>query len=507
MSVVTTPTGPTEVKSSTATLKEDLLALMSGRISVVILGFVLQIINRRLLGPTLVGVWNYIEIIRDQLNSFSLGVAASAERQMPILRGQGRLRDEEELRSLTLTYLVVEGVIVGVAYLPYWYVTRHNTADLRIGMALIPLLLVIARVLWFYRLILPNMKAFRTFAWTSTALYVINFLMPLYILVGGLYGVFIGLIANGLLSIGLYWISMRARLPLHWYFSPRKIAQLLPIGMPLALFGFMSTLMERLDALMVSAFMGTTSLGLYYFGPQLATSISNLPKIVAHVAYPNFLESYGRNGPQALLPQANRYMRLSMYVMVPVIVSGAYFSTEFVVRILLPGFTPGLGAIQVSILTVVFWQIDFLATQILLVCGRVWALIAITTTATALLGGLIGMVLSNQPSLTAVAWAVVVTRLLEAVTMALTAYRTISSSAQDQRRELGGLILTGCLWIALIVGIDELVPTPVVGPTIMALAASVAVREGLFILGMLTFLVVFQRPILRTCWVQILHTA
>src|SRR6185312_1996580 len=66
--------------------------------------FVLAIILRALLGPARTGIWNLVEVWRQQLSSLSLGTSAAADRDMPELRGQGRTREESLARSVAFTF-------------------------------------------------------------------------------------------------------------------------------------------------------------------------------------------------------------------------------------------------------------------------------------------------------------------------------------------------------------------------------------------------------------------
>ena len=82
--------------------------------------FVLGVIIRAILGPARTGVWNLVEVWRQQLSSFSLGTSAAADRDMPELRAQGRVAEESLVRSVAFTFTMGEAAAVAIGFWAYW---------------------------------------------------------------------------------------------------------------------------------------------------------------------------------------------------------------------------------------------------------------------------------------------------------------------------------------------------------------------------------------------------
>ena len=64
--------------------------------------FVLSVALRAILGPAKTGVWNLVDVWRQQLSAISLGASQSADRDMPMLRARSQHAEEAEVRSVAL---------------------------------------------------------------------------------------------------------------------------------------------------------------------------------------------------------------------------------------------------------------------------------------------------------------------------------------------------------------------------------------------------------------------
>ena len=135
------------------------------------------------------GTWNYVDVMTTQLSSVTLGVHYAADRLMPIARARGETDEERRLQSLTMSYLIVEGLALAAGY-GVWLWARHRSygAAVLIGLALVPYLLLMNRVQTGYQVIVKNRKAFVVFASLKVWLWVINASMTLFILAGGVGG-------------------------------------------------------------------------------------------------------------------------------------------------------------------------------------------------------------------------------------------------------------------------------------------------------------------------------
>src|SRR5437879_3143921 len=143
------------------------------------------------------GIWNYVDVVTAQLSSVTLGVHNTADRLMPIARARGEADRERHVQSVTMSYLVAEALILMVGY-GVWLWARRRSYDpvLLIGLALVPYLTLMNRLQTGYQVIIKNRKAFSVFASLRVWLWLINATMVLFVLLGGVRGVYVGLLVR-----------------------------------------------------------------------------------------------------------------------------------------------------------------------------------------------------------------------------------------------------------------------------------------------------------------------
>lgn len=423
--------------------------------------FVLSIVMRSLLGPARAGIWNLVQVWQDQLLNLTLGVHWVADREMPVLRAQGRTREEDEIRGITFTYLLAEAGALAIGFWVYWLVARgHWSSDEAFGLALVPVLATLNTVQFAYQLFLKNKKAFELFAWTNVVASVLDWAMVGYVLLGGLRLLLAGLVISAALrAVGYVLIVRRTgtfRIPL--VVNRKLLKPLLTFGIPLSIWNLGNSLMLRLDSLVVGSALGTTALGLYFLGPQLANSLASLPTALSVISYPNMMESFGRRGVAGLEPHLRRYTEVTMLVVAPLTAAIGVFGLEVLVNVFLPAFRPGLAAMRVAVLTLLFWQAGAVFVQTLTAMKRVAVLIAVTFAAVGVQVAVIGA--GALSGLTAV-WAAASAVAGQAVFVVLAIW-ACCALLRIERSEIwrfwARLPIAGAAYLGLLLALDRLPP-------------------------------------------------
>jgi len=479
-----------------SSLARDFVALTRSSVLVRIGGFALSIINRRLLGPSAMGTWNYVDVMTTQLSSVTLGVHYAADRLMPIARARGETDEERRLQSLTMSYLIVEGLALAAGY-GVWLWARHRSygAAVLIGLALVPYLLLMNRVQTGYQVIVKNRKAFVVFASLKVWLWVINASMTLFILAGGVGGVYVGLLVTSTAVTVLHWWMVRRHriFEFRWRVRLGELKATLGFGVAMGVWGLLFSLLQRGDSLFISATLGTTALGLYYLGPQLAATVAEIPTAVSVISYPNLMEVLGRDGLAAVVPAAHRYTRLQVFAVLPLAVSLAYFSIEFLISYFLPAFRPGIEPVRISLLTVLFWQAGGIYGQIVYATKRIVPLIAIAAASlAAVAAALYWQARAGTPTLAGVAWTIVAGHSLYFVLVLTVSYWLVYGRLRDGVRERLPVLAAPLVAVALMRTITTLTG-PLNGASWIADLAKGAGQETLFLVCGLALLWVGDR--------------
>lgn len=448
-------------RQSTSSVGRFMAFLSGGRLLQQVGSFAVGMVLRGLLGPTKVGVWNLVEVWRQQLAAASLGMQAAADREMPMLRGQGRWRDEAEMRWSTFTFSILESIVIAIAFWIYWLLERDSmSAGEELGLGLVPLLALIGSVVSAYELFLKNRKYFDVWAALSLGLFFIEWSALLWVLVGGLEALLIGMLVGWTLRLAIYaYVVKRMNLfSIRFRLQRRLIRPMLAFGLPLSIWGFVYTLGQRVDSLVIGTALGTKALALYFIGPQIAASLSTIPTTLATISYPNLMESYGRDGARTLEPHVRRYQQ-AMLVIAPLLAGLGVFGAQFLVEQFLPSFADGLPATKTVIAALVFSSSSLLSLQILYATKRIRQLVLLTALALGTqISILAGGALAGGLTLEAAAWSSLIGQAVFAIGSLVASARLAGVDRAAAVAFWGRLPLGWAAFIALLFAVDAAMP-------------------------------------------------
>lgn len=461
--------------------------------------FVFGVLIRGLLGPTRVGIWNYVDAWRQQLAGATFGLHYAADRDMPMLRAQGRTREEDELRWLTFTWVIFEALVLAVAFWAYWLVGYGTFAgDAALGLFLVPVLATLTSVVGSYDQFLIVRKHFELRAWLSIGLFLLDWILLLFVWLGGLRALLWGLVLTWALRVLLYAVVIRRKNLFSVRFTlgrirPGIVGPLLRFGFPVSIFSTLLALSQRLDSLVIGSALGATQLGLYYLGPQMAGSLASLPNMLSVVSYPNLMETYGREGMASLKAHIERFQH-AMLLLAPAVSACGVFAVQFLVEVFLPAFRPGLEAMKIVVVTVVFTQTSLLSLQIFLATKRIGLLLTATVASLAVQGAVVGVGAVTGLTIVIVAWSSVVGQGTFAFLSLAGSARLAGVTRAEALRFWARLPIAWVAFGALMLGVDALFPSV---HDFGRNAAQFAAKLGLFAVGALALISVLDRDALR----------
>jgi O-antigen/teichoic acid export membrane protein len=443
--------------------------------------FCLGVIIRAILGPARTGIWNLVEVWRQQLSSFSLGTSAAADRDMPELRSKGRLAEESLVRSVAFTFTMGEAAAVAVGFWAYWAIAHENfSAPEALGLALVPLMAALTSYVSLYQLFLKNLKQFPLYASLLMLQALVDWSALLFVVIGGLPLLFVGMVAGWILRAAIHYAAVRRRRLFRLKLTmPRQVLfPMLRFGISITVWSVISQLMLRLDSLVVGLAIGTTALGLYYLGPQVAAAAAALPLSLSVIAWPNLMETFGRTGASGLEDHLERYVRPVGLVVSPLATALAFFGLTVVVHGFLPRFGPGLGAMKVYVLTVMFVHVGSLLHQTLVALKRIRLLVALTAAALATEAAVLGVGALVGLTRNWAAWSAVIGQAMLSLLMLVASCRLLHVSRENLMRFWVRVPVGWIALVALIFAVDGLAPTP---HGLLAAAATAAGELAVFV--------------------------
>ena len=236
-----------------------------------------------LLGPTKYGVLSGLQLIPTWGNYLHLGVNYGLERETCLGISKGNLEDTRLFRSSAFRFVFIMSSLGAVVI---WLFTFYQSEQYPI--VILWGFRVFALVMFFQNLQLTITSIARTenlFNLISKGqilkgvIVAISDILLVYLF--GLYGLFISLFITSL-TVFLYFLHPT------FIFLKLKICyihlkNMLKIGVPLLISGFLITFQNSIDKIMILSFLNVEQLGLYSLGIQLVSYIYLIPHQIAWV--------------------------------------------------------------------------------------------------------------------------------------------------------------------------------------------------------------------------------
>jgi len=337
-----------------------LIQRYSSALMVQLSGFVVGMVVSKILGPEMLGYWGIFHIITGYYSYANLGATNGLTRSLGIALGQ---KKENEIKNiigaahaihLTLPLLITFGlVIVGIFLKP-----PYNW------------IVIFAGIVGFVTLyeetlkrILSSFEKHKIIASLSLYQSIISILVVIPLVY--FFNIQGRIIAALLIAIFIFVATLK-KLPikLSISFNKQLIRELIIVGFPIAMAGFLAANFFLVDRLVITRFLSVEQLGMYVFAFYLVTVVKSVKTIIASILYQRQNIVFGEDGPQ----RTRRLLIISK--------SAAYFTTDltgvlsgymliifaFSVKYLLPEYIEAIPLTFVIVFSQVLGSINVLNT-------------------------------------------------------------------------------------------------------------------------------------------------
>jgi O-antigen/teichoic acid export membrane protein len=298
------------------------------------------------LGPVVWGYWFLLNLILQYGMLVHLGAVNGMNREVPAAMGRGDVSEAETLRRSAFGFLIVSylvaALLLGVTAVFYGDVVP--LAD--VGSALVLLAAQQA-----YQFALTSLKARTAFGSVSRIQFASALLHPIIVLpatwLWGLPGFILGqAVAYGCLG----WVAARGTQGMYRpLFDWSRAKRLIGIGFPIMLVGVVYALFATADRWVVVTFMGGEALGHYALAIMAMGAVGLLPQVIGQQIYPRMAFAWaGRGDPSELRDLVARQRTMTLAATAAVCVPLAT-AAPWLIRTYLPAFTPGIGALLVTL--------------------------------------------------------------------------------------------------------------------------------------------------------------
>lgn len=337
-----------------------------------------------ILGPTIWGAWYLLNLVLRYGSLVHLGSTNGMNRELPAALGRGSELEATRVQRSSLGFVVasmtVAGVVIllGNSLLPQPFQLRH----------LLPTVLLLA----FHQLHgfgITALRARTRFVAISKVQAVSALLFPALCipgaLLGGLTGFLMGQVATYLVLTAMIGLSQPGlfRMEFDWPESLRLIR----IGFPIMMVGVTHTFFSTIDRWIVVASMGNTALGHYSMAILALNTVQLVPRVFAQQIYPRMAFDWAKHqDPGQLLMHGRRQARLAFGAAAFIALPAAIIA-PWAIRTFLPDYTPGIGALLVSLVVPAVTVIGQGFGNILNIINRQRIYLTVIVVGTAVSGG------------------------------------------------------------------------------------------------------------------------
>jgi O-antigen/teichoic acid export membrane protein len=246
----------------------------------------------RWLGPTTLGMWQFIQIFERYSSYASLGTRSAMSRKVPYLRGKGSVRESESILNNAFAANFIGTVIYSIAVFAYSFLVEESQE----ANALASYAVVILLSSWF---------GFNSVVFMSLGQYTdINrieiaeiFIATLSVIAFsyfyGIYGIIFGFFLSRLIAFAL----SSHRLWDHFKFEVdcKILMELIRTGIPMMIISILVTTMAVADRILIASMLSREMLGMYGVANVGIYVIRTASTSIGQLFLVKFSEMHGQN--------------------------------------------------------------------------------------------------------------------------------------------------------------------------------------------------------------------
>lgn len=332
----------------------------SGSLFVYLSAFVVGMAVSKMLGPEMLGYWGIFHIITAYYSYANLGATNGLTRELGIALGRN---DKEKIHKVTGSAHAIQLLLPGLATICLVIYGLFLSSPLN-------LVFIAAGIAGFILLyeetlsrIINSFEKHKILAGINIWRSIISFLIVIpLVYIGGLQGRIFAALLLG--TVMLFITLNKLPLKLNLSFDKQAIGDLIRVGFPIAMAGFLTANFYLVDRLVITKFLTLKELGYYVFAFYLVTVIKSIKQTIAGILYQRQNIVFGEDGES----KQRRLFLISR--------SAAFFTTDltgvisglllivfsFAVKYFLPEYTAAIPLTYVIVFSQVMGSINVLNT-------------------------------------------------------------------------------------------------------------------------------------------------
>lgn len=342
------------------------------------LGFFTAIIMRRSLNPEEMGIWSTAMMIMSYMGYVELGIRSNIIYRVPILKGQGKKHEIDNLQNLIFTYLTIAVGSIALILALYTIIARNSLRPLLFaGLLGVSVIICGERVFANYVSVLRANKRFELLSRSTIFDAIVNFsLVFLLVRAWGYYGLIISSVAMPLLNV--FYLKAYEKVSFKPRWNTKEFIECIRFSAPIFSRNWLGKFLNNIDKIMIVSFLGFTPMGLFSIATMTKNYSHGLYHNFGHVINPYLLEHFGSSGD---IKSSSKFVEIPTLIfsyMMTFVLGTAFFLSAPVVWHVLPEYTDGLPALRIYLLNSYFVILSNQAVTLIVALKKQTKLIPVT---------------------------------------------------------------------------------------------------------------------------------
>jgi O-antigen/teichoic acid export membrane protein len=310
----------------------------------------------RWVDPWSMGVWHTLLLLANYLTVFRLGLVNGMGRELPFALGRGDRARAERIASTSQTASLVGGVLVAITFAVLLAVRWDAGGTWRLALASMAVVATSTFHLTYLQATFRSDADFDRLARVHWAQAVLVALLPASVYLFG----FAGLCAHTAAQSVIVTLLAHAWRPLvvPSRFERKLARELVAIGLPLFVFGYLQTVAAGFDRVILLRRAGVEAVGYYAPAVAVVAAMAIVPGAIATYVYPRMSYALGQGRtPREMRRTALGAAAVSLTAGLPLAVAGWLAAPPLIARFF-PRYVASIPAVRWSLLAGLLWSVS-----------------------------------------------------------------------------------------------------------------------------------------------------
>lgn len=350
------------------------------RYSTYFISFFAGIVQKNLLGPTLVGIWGILALVRMYIQFGNLGITRAVELELPHLYSEGKKNEFEFTRNIGFSaVLVCISLTSVIAFILSFFISKNYDHLFVSSLRVISIVAIIESISQYFEA--ASLRCTKKFPLLGSQVIRAEILFSVLSVIGVIFFKLFGLILALAISMiyRIIFVLLKTEDRYFFIFNIKKVFFFIKMGFPLIIYALVMRTFENIDRLFIIKYFSTEKLGYYSIALMVLVALNYFPLIVSSIFYPRIVSMFNRTKEEKELI---RYLEQSQDILLlcMIIICGlSFFIFPLVVQYLIPDFIYGINSMKMVILSALFSSLLYLPFQYCIVLNRRWKLLLVVS--------------------------------------------------------------------------------------------------------------------------------